>query len=412
MKEISNNTRKNFIWNTIGSTLNAAISLFFMIAVTRINGSDKAGIFTFAFSTSCLLQVIGLYSGRTYQVTERDKSLSDTDFIYNKLFSCLFMLIASVLFVVIKGYNTYKTLVIITLVVYKLVEAFAETLYGIIQRNDELYKVGISLFLKGIISTILFIIIDILTHNVILSILSIIFTYLIIIIFYDFNNVKQTKFHKLKFNKYNVWLIFKMGIWTFLLTILTQYVINAPKYAIDNYLSNSSQTIYGIIVMPATLIILCGQFLIHPFLNKLSNHLKNKEFKKFNKIIFKLVSLIFLFGLIIVTVSYFIGIPFLELVYDLNLKDYLNDLIIILIGATLFGVSFIISNALITLRDTFSQVVIFGASSLFTLFFSNLLVKKYQLLGASLTYFFTMLILAIMFLCYYIYRKRRRKNEE
>ena len=64
--------KKNFFWNTIGSTLNAMVSLFFMIAVTRINGSDKAGIFTFAFSTSCLLQVIGLYSGRTYRPREKD----------------------------------------------------------------------------------------------------------------------------------------------------------------------------------------------------------------------------------------------------------------------------------------------------------------------------------------------------
>jgi O-antigen/teichoic acid export membrane protein len=255
----------------------------------------------------------------------------------------------------------------------------------------------------------MFIVTDILTSNVILSILSIIITYLIIVIFYDVNNVKKTKFKKLKFNKNNVLLIFKMGIWTFLLTLLTQYVINAPKYAIDNYLSNSSQTIYGIIVMPATLVILCGQFLIHPFLNDLTDKLKNKKIDEFNKIIFKLIFLIFIMGLIIVFVSYFIGIPFLEIIYGISLKKYLKELIIILLGATLFGISFIISNALITLRDTFSQVIIFGIASIFSLICSNVLVKNYNLLGAALTYFLTMFILTLIFICYYIYVKRRMK---
>ena len=78
------NIRKNFIWNTIGSTLNATTSLFFLIIVTRLNGVDEAGLFTFAFSTSCLLQVIGTYFGRAYQVTERDKELTNNDFLFSR----------------------------------------------------------------------------------------------------------------------------------------------------------------------------------------------------------------------------------------------------------------------------------------------------------------------------------------
>ena len=84
MKE-KNNMRKNFFWNIIGSTLCAFNSLFFMITVTRINGEDVAGLFTFAFSTACLFYIIGIYSGRTYQVTDNDKLVSDSDYIYSKL---------------------------------------------------------------------------------------------------------------------------------------------------------------------------------------------------------------------------------------------------------------------------------------------------------------------------------------
>ena len=47
------NLKKDFIWNMIGSTFSSFNSLFFLIIVTRINGSNEAGIFTFAFSTAC-----------------------------------------------------------------------------------------------------------------------------------------------------------------------------------------------------------------------------------------------------------------------------------------------------------------------------------------------------------------------
>ena len=55
---INENTRKNTIWNIIGTTINAFSSLFFMIIVTRVNGVFDAGIFTFAFSTATMFNII------------------------------------------------------------------------------------------------------------------------------------------------------------------------------------------------------------------------------------------------------------------------------------------------------------------------------------------------------------------
>ena len=68
--------KKNFIWNIIGTGFNAFNSLFFMIAITRINGVDNAGIYTIAYSTACILYMIGIYAGRIYQVTESKKTIT------------------------------------------------------------------------------------------------------------------------------------------------------------------------------------------------------------------------------------------------------------------------------------------------------------------------------------------------
>lgn len=133
--------KRNVIWNIIGASANAFTSLLFSIVVTRINGTDDAGIFIYSFATACLLYFIGNYCGRTFQVTDISKKNSDTDYIYNRVITCVVMIIVSVGFTFIKGYDFYKAALLIIWCLYKCIEAFAESLYAVVQKNGKLYKV-------------------------------------------------------------------------------------------------------------------------------------------------------------------------------------------------------------------------------------------------------------------------------
>ncbi len=407
---MTSSIRKNFIWNVIGSTLNATTSLFFLIIVTRINGINDAGIFTFAFSTACLLQVIAVYFGRAYQVTETNKNISDSDYIYSRYFSCFIMLFVSIMFVFLKGYTIYKIIIMLLLTIYKMLDAFAEIIYAIIQKNNDLYKVGISLFLKGLIGTIIFLVTDLLTKNLILSIVLLTISNILILLFYDVRNLKKYDYVKTEFAFSKIKLIFKYGFFTFLFTFLTQYVINASKYAIDSSMADKFQTIFGIILMPGTLIMLGGQLLVHPFLVMFSNNLKENKIKEFSKLVVKITFGVLIFGLLADIVAYLIGIPFLELVYNIKLDKYLIPLIIIISGATLYGMSFIISNALIAMRKTLSQSIIFIVASLFTLILSNKLVDLFGVMGASISYFSTMLLILIMYIIVFAIEIKKLKK--
>ena len=183
--------KKNFIWNIIGTGFNAFNSLFFMIAITRINGVDNAGIYTIAYSTACILYMIGIYAGRIYQVTESNKTITNKDYIFNRMISCSIIFVISILFVIIKRYDMYKSSIFIILALYKSLEAFSDVLYGILQKNNFLDKAGKSCFIKALLSLIVFILIDIFTHNLIIACLSIVGVYLVIILFYDYRQVRN-----------------------------------------------------------------------------------------------------------------------------------------------------------------------------------------------------------------------------
>lgn len=395
-----NNTKKNFVWNMIGATVNSFTSLIFMIVVTRINGTKEAGIFTFAFSLACLLQVISNYSGRTFQVTNTDKEIKDSDFVYNRISSCIIMIIFVIMFLLAKNYGMYKNIIILLFILYKGIESFTDVFYGVIQKNDELYKVGVSLFLKGIIGVINFLIFDFLTHNIIISISSLILTNLAVTIFYDYKNFIPI-YQKNNYNSINNRKLFKLGIFVFGFTFLTQYMLNAPKYAIDDLLSDEMQAIYGIVSMPASFIVLCSQFIIQPLLVKITNLIENKENENLLKLCIKTISAILIIGCISLVLAYFLGIQVLDLIYNVNLEDYLLPLLVIIVGATFFSMSFVISNVLTAMRKTFIQIIFYIICSIVILFLSKYMVLNYGVLGGTISYAITMMTLFALYICYF-----------
>lgn len=398
--------KKNFIWNTLGTGLNAFNSLFFMIAVTRLNGIDNAGVFSIAFATACIIYFIGVYAGRIYQVTEPDKTITNKEYIANRIITVISMVVLVIAFCLVRRYTIFKTTIFILLTIYKAIEAFSEVLYGILQKNEKLDLVGKSLFCKSFLSVILFVIIDAITHNLIISISSMIVLAILITIIYDMKNASKyiSSAENVKFE--NVLKIFNLGFYTFAIAFLGVYILNAPKYAIDTYLANNYQTIFGIIVMPATVIGLVAQFLIHPYLNKILELYKSKKLKELKVIIRKLITAIVGVGVISSLLAYFLGPEVLGLIYGIDLTLYRVQLLIIIIASTIYTIGVIYSSVLTTVRETISQFVIYIILSIFALIISNILTQIGQINGAVWAY---LSIMAMQFIIYTLYTNIKLK---
>ena len=394
--EKNKNFNKNFLWNIIGTTFNAFNSLFFMIIVTRINGTTDAGIFTLAYSTACILYIIGVYSGRIFQVTENEK-ISDKEYILNRIITTVIMIAIAIIFVVIKQYDFYKAAIFIIICVYKALEAFSDVLYGILQKKELLYKVGISFFIKALIGLIAFLVTYLITKNLILSSLMIVISNLLVMIFYDFINVKKVLYNSDIVKRNNVFRIFKTGFFIFAISFLGLYIMNAPKYAIDDYLTENIQAIYGIIIMPATVVGLFAQFIIHPYLNIIVSLYNENKIKEIKKVIKRIILAIAILGAICILGAYLIGIPVLQLIYGIELNDYKLNLVVIILASSLSVIGTIYSSVLTTIRKTFIQFVIYCIITVIAIVSSYLLTNYFEINGATAAYF---IIMTMQFLLY------------
>ena len=407
---MENNLKKNFIWNSVGSTLNAFISLFLLITVVRINGSHQAGYFTIAYAFANLLQVICTYSGRPFQVTELNKRFTDSNYFWVKIITSFISVLFLFCYIFIKKYSGLKFILFILLFLYRLTDGISDSFYAIMQKKGNLYKVGISLLIKSFLCFLSFLITDFIFKKITLSVLVMILANIFVCFFYDFINAKKDGFNLVKIDYEIVKKIIISGFPVFAFTILIQYLVSAQKYIIDDYLTSKYQTIFGIIIMPATVIVLFSQFIVQPYLNKISELIDKKENDKLNSLLFKINISIFTMGLLSIFAAFLLGIPILNFVYNINLNKNKIDLCIILIGATFFSISYVYSTVLTAFRKTKIQLYIYLFTSICSYIISKVLIKYYCIRGAAYAYLISMIILLILYIIYYLI-ERNLKDE-
>lgn len=402
--------KKNFIWNVIGLSFSAFISLFLLIVVKRINGIDKAGIFTYAFSLSCLFFIISCFYSRTFQVSDYKRKFSLNDyFIYRLIFTLTSILLITI-FSFINGFNKYKISIIILLMIYKGIEALSDSIFGQIQIEGNLYKTGISYTLKAVIGLIAFIVIDLYTKNLLLSITGLFSVSMLVLLLYDIPSL-ECKFPKLKFNKEIFIKLFLITLPIFLYTFFQNYLSNSQKMLMTYFINNDKQTIFGILIMPATMILLVGNYIIMPFINDLTDKFKNKKYKEFDKTVTKICSAVFIIGFICVIAAYLLGIPVLNFIYNIKLNNYKTMLIIVLIGAIFNSVIMVLSNILTILTINKKQTLIYFIMSIVTTIITIILANYYKIQGLCYAYLIVFILLAIVY--YIVYRheiKKLKKN--
>lgn len=399
---------RNFIWNTIGSTLNSFTSLVFLVIITRVNGLEDAGVFSICIAIAAILYVFAVYSGRSCQVTDIKNEIKDKDYIVSRTITCIGMMMITIGFTIFNQYDSYKNIILLFLCIWKCIEAFADVLYGVLQKNDRLDQVGKSLVLKSMISSIFFFLIMYFIHNLKLATSGLILTTLFVLIFYDIPNAIKYIPKEEVINKQNIKKIYKTEFFLFASAFLTMYLLNAPKYAIESYLSDEIQGIYGIVLMPASILPLFSQFITAPVVNKLTEYYRKKEYRQMKRVEKKLSLLVFGFGLFTVIIAYLLGIPVLNWIYQVDLSQYQISLIIIIIAYILYAAGAVEITILTIYRKIKGEFYIYITTSICAFLLSNIWIKIWQEKGIIPTYLVTMLFFYLQFVFFTQYHTHKK----
>lgn len=399
--------KKDYIWNSIGSFLQSAISPILLIVITRLNGVGDSGLFSFAMSLSVVFWAISLWGGRTYQVSDVKKEFSSGDYIVVRFISSLIVAVFSISFCILSGYDLIKTELIMVLVSFKILESIADSMYGVLQIHNRLYIVGISLTMKSVFGFMLFTLVDILTKNIVYGALSIFIVNIAVVIFYDIPWMKHVESVGLtKKNIMQAGKIMKKTAEVFVVVFLTMFSLNIPRYFLDKY-HYDQIGYFGIMAMPITLLTLFISFVLQPNVVNLSELLKKKKIKEFTKIVSKIDFITFTLGILFVVSSYLIGVWALNTVFGIDINNFRIDLTIMVIGAVANAFVSIYVNLLIILRRFKGQFYTLLVTNILAVILSVYLIDRLAMLGSVLVFMIISFLQAIILLFIY---KRSLKN--
>ena len=377
--------RSSVFWNMMSSGINSVVSMFLLLIVTRTVGVAEAGIFSLGFSTSQMMLTIGNYGMRNYQVTDLNNKYSMRVYLSSRILTDALMMIAAIIFIMVENYSYEKAVVTILLCLLRATDALDDVYGGYYQKNGRLDISGKLMTIRIAFYIVVFCVVLFISSNLIVSCLGAVVASAVslLVLVYSTKDLFALVFPA---KSRQVLELLRETFSLCASAFLLIYMGNAPKYAIDNFLSDASQAYYNYLFMPCFVINLFVGFALQPLLVRLSQSWLHAEYKKF----VKLCGLIFGgavgVAIIIVLAGYIIGCQILSVVFGVDLMQYRDVLAILLLGGAFFAFAVIEQVILTVMRRQTYLVLGFGVASLMAFLISSPLVRSKGLLGAGWTY--------------------------
>ena len=393
--------KSEIIWNTLGSFVESLLSAVLLMFCTRLNGTEIAGMFSISFATATILNAIGDFGIRIYQVTDTNRKYKFGDYLLARVFVVITMVIIGILFVNISGYTAEKLWICIALIMFKVIDNLSETYQGEFQLRNRLDLGGKSMVIRVSSSLIVFFITDVITKNVIFSCITFVLTNLTLFLLWDVRILSKFQKLEIKYDKNNIKEILLDCLPLAISTGLSLYIINATKYAIDNFGDYTMQTYFNVIYMPTFVINLVSAFVIKPFLKPFGDLWNSKEYLKFIKSI-SLIILILAGATICIDIACaLLGVPVLSFIYGIDLSPYKIEMLLLVISGFFYASATVMLYALSTIRKQKLTTIAYIITSVIALISSNICVNKWQMKGAIVSNMITTVTLFVLLVIFF-----------
>lgn len=401
--------KKNTFWYTLGSLCSSASSVLFMIYVTRILGTNEAGIFSIAYSVSQLMLSLGWFGTRQFQVSDIEENYKFSDYFTIKIFLSVLLIAGGLIYAIYLQSDFYKTLIIFLLCLFILNDVFADLFAARFQQINKLHLAGKSYCIRIIGSNVIFLLFLLITNSLPISLtLATVYSDLVLTCF-DLPMIKFFSSFKPSFNYKRLFKLLKECFPLFVSSFLSNFLVNIPKNAIDLHLTSETQAFYSIISMPSSVATLFCMFVFVPQFTSIAVAWQ-EDIKRFFRLVLSILSILLVFAVFILVCGWFLGIPVLNLLYSVDLAAYKSSFMILLLAGCISSINSVLIYILTVFRIQKYSVFIYLFSVLISQITINFLVLNYGIAGASFNYLASMLCIFVLYvMTIIIFLKKRYK---
>lgn len=410
-----NISRDCYFWNMVSGILFGFQSVIILIVLTRTTALLDVGIFTLAYANASLFLLIGKYGVRNYQVSDVGGEHSFQDYKVARYFSILLMLLCTLALLLygmtVNQYPWRKSIVILLVCLFKVPDALEDVYFGEYQRAGRLDIAAKAMSLRLGISVTLLCAMLVITGELVVSL-----SWAVMVSFLGMRILLQWTLplfrvdYRLQWR--SVWGILKACFPLAAGFFLSQYIGNAPKYAIDVQMSDEAQACYGFISMPVFVIGLMSNILYSPVVHRMAEYWAGGEIRLFfRRFVLQAVIVLGITGTCLVG-AFFAGVPVLSLFYATDLSPYRDELLILLLGGGFLALSGFLNITITIMRLQQYLLAGYAIVSLIALLGADGVVRRWGMPGAAWSYAITTGLLAGVFFLIFLFglRKARKKT--
>lgn len=335
--------RNSFLWNAAYTGVSALQPAILLIAVSRTRELGDAGILTFGFAVANLVMIIARYGIRNFQVTDVNEQFRFSDYFYCRVCTTGGALVASMLYLLILlisgHYTTYKAVLLLEIILYKLIDAFEGVYVGRLQQKGRL-DIGARFgAIRLILTTIVMFGLIFLTKSLWISLLA----GLLLSILMDAILIPRTgTTGNYQLGARDAAALKKLlltGIPLCLGTALHNIAGNAPKYLVEITLNDEVQAISSYVMLPVFVITILNLFIMQPLVKEIGDVWNQKNRERLKQLLLRQSGIICLLSVVVAVLGIYVGLPLLSWMYNISLTAYTTTFVLYLVGGIFYTLS-------------------------------------------------------------------------
>lgn len=404
------------VYYDIGNFIYLGAQWIISVLLVRLGGFGDAGEFSLAMTVSGVFGMIANYGLRSFQVSDVNGKYSDKTFMTSRLITMATGLLLCVLYSLFSGYQAKIVLLIVAYMLYKCVEAYADILSGIWQKNNDMRAVGFSLAIKGILNLSSFLLTYIITKQLFVSVAVMAASSFVVLLTFDFYKTKKytsqkSLLHDVDYNQ--VKSLLKYGILTMAFVLLSTLFTGIPKLVIEQTLSTELLGVFSSVSAPTVLISTFAVGVLLPVVPKMAENYQNKKSKPLIKTIVYCNLIFAAVGIAAVLLSVLIGEVLFSFIFGDEILEYFSLFYWLIAASVLIAVVNCYSTFLIAIRKLKLLVAFSAVSCVIVFIMSLLFINKIGIYGAAYAMTATLIIQFIVESGYIFYAiKRNGKKDE
>jgi O-antigen/teichoic acid export membrane protein len=384
--------RSNFAWTFVSNFFYAGCQWGMLSAIAKLGTPSIVGEFTLGLAIGAPVFMFTNLQLRAVQATDVQAECRFADYFTLRLLTTLLGLLAIAALLPFAAASSAVSLAILLVAVSKSVECLSDVIAGLLQREERLKLVSISLIIRGCGSVLVFVLTFAYFRNLTLSIAAMSGIWLAVVLFYDVPNAKALLGHEDGFFRFDVRELRRLillGLPMGWVATLISLNFNVPRYFLQHYMGLADQGIFASLSYLVVVINLVVVALSQSVTTRLARMFADRQRRQFVAILFKLSMLGATVVLVGVPLSFLVGRQLLILLYRPEYGEHVGLLALLVATTGVSTVGSFLFCGITAARAFRIQVPVYFAALLVGVAGAALLTPRWGLIGAGVSLLFS-----------------------